>query len=557
MSLRARIAALVPAIGRKDYGRKVDRVRRAARAAVEALERRQLLTVSWSGYVFIDDNENGTRDAGEQGVAGYTVSWGMFGQYGPSLYGSDGGTVQSGSGGAYTVTSNLDFDPETVQCRVASIAVSGDESPYLTTDGTHPAGYYYLDDHPGPYDFGLAPRDPHLPPPPPGTTHAKDNATNSRTCTECGDDGVSPYPVRYADGLMVEQSTDLPSMSAVPWGHDRSWTNSPQYAGEAQNGNGWVVSQWPSLAKSYDGAAVAWVIDGNDAEWFDGTTTFAARHNSRDTLTLSSGEYVLTTEAGEQYRFYDFSTSLPSNQRGSFKGYRDAAGNEVTAHAHDGDGNLTEARHSVTANSVTTVESFLYDYLTSGANDGRLERVTYRTSTNAGSTWTTVRKAEYAYYEGTGTGEDAFGTLGDLKTAVVKDGAGTVLDTTYYRYYPDDTSSDGYAGGLQFVLYADDYARAAAGLTGGTTPFNATAEELAPFASRHYTYDAAHRVSAETVGGAGGGGTYQFAYETSGHADGYNSWKYKTTETLPDGNQNVVYTNHLQRVMLKVFRNTA
>ena len=39
----------------------------------------------------------------------------------------------------------------------------------------------------------------------------------------------------------------------------------------------------------------------------------------------------------------------------------------------------------------------------------------------------------------------------------------------------------------------------------------------------------------------------------SNNPAGVNSWKYKTIETLPDGNQNIVYCNVLGEVMLKVF----
>jgi hypothetical protein len=41
---------------------------------------------------------------------------------------------------------------------------------------------------------------------------------------------------------------------------------------------------------------------------------------------------------------------------------------------------------------------------------------------------------------------------------------------------------------------------------------------------------------------------------TSGFADGHNSWSRKTVETLPDGNQNIVFTNFAGQVMLSVFK---
>ena len=73
---------------------------------------------------------------------------------------------------------------------------------------------------------------------------------------------------------------------------------------------------------------------------------------------------------------------------------------------------------------VTTTESFLFAYVASGTNVGKLASVTQRRQVGAGS-WVTVRTVEFTQY---GTGS-ALGAAGDLKTAVVKDGSGVALDT--------------------------------------------------------------------------------------------------------------------------------
>jgi hypothetical protein len=52
-------------------------------------------------------------------------------------------------------------------------------------------------------------------------------------------------------------------------------------------------------------------------------------------------------------------------------------------------------------------------------------------------------------------------------------------------------------------------------------------------------------------------GTFTFAYTTSTFGNGYNTWLTKTTETLPDGNQNIVYTNYAGEVMLSVYFDVA
>ncbi len=51
--------------------------------------------------------------------------------------------------------------------------------------------------------------------------------------------------------------------------------------------------------------------------------------------------------------------------------------------------------------------------------------------------------------------------------------------------------------------------------------------------------------------GATGPGTYNYSYTTSTtNPNGFNSWHTETVETLPNGNQNIVYTNYASEVML-------
>ena len=90
------------------------------------------------------------------------------------------------------------------------------------------------------------------------------------------------------------------------------------------------------------------------------------------------------------------------------------------------DGKPVEIQRSVTEGSTTTTESFLLTYVTSGVNTDRISSVVLRRQVNSGS-WSTVREADYAYYDGTGSN----GTAGDVKTVTIKDGSGSTLDVTY------------------------------------------------------------------------------------------------------------------------------
>jgi YD repeat-containing protein len=54
----------------------------------------------------------------------------------------------------------------------------------------------------------------------------------------------------------------------------------------------------------------------------------------------------------------------------------------------------------------------------------------------------------------------------------------------------------------------------------------------------------------------GGLGAYTYQYTTSSNPAGANSWAVKTVEGLPDGNQNIYYTNAYGEVMLSVYHDT-
>ncbi len=170
-----------------------------------------------------------------------------------------------------------------------------------------------------------------------------------------------------------------------------------------------------------------------------------------------------------------------------------------------------------------------------------------------GGAWTIIRQVAYTYYA---SGE-AHGNVGDLKLAV-QDASGNALDTKYYRYYVNE--STGYQHALKYVINPQSYARLVAAL--GTNLSSLTDTQVAPYADNYFEFDAGQRVTKEIVQGqgcsgcSGGQGTYLFSYFASSNANGYNSWKHKTVETLPDGNQNIVYSNYVREVMLDIYLHT-
>src|SRR5262249_41089160 len=130
-------------------------------------------------------------------------------------------------------------------------------------------------------------------------------------------------------------------------------------------------------------------------------------------------------------------------------------------------------------------------------------------------------------------------------------------DTTYYRWYTGE--SGGYTHALKYVFRPDSYARLVAAQ--GSSIDSISDTNAAPYADDYFEYDSSQRVSKHneagmggTTGGGNGIGTFTYAYTSSTNPVGYNSWAMKCTETLPDNNQNIVYTNGFGEVMLRVYK---
>lgn len=372
----------------------------------------------------------------------------------------------------------------------------------------------------------------------------------------------SRAPIRYADGVIKLSSTDLQSNGfGQVWGQTRSWTNAPGFSPPNLNGTGWVVSQLPYLISTTNQVThvttISVITNGVNTRNFDQNgSTYTEHFFLQDMLTYSSTshEYTFTDTTSDVIKFSDWSTSVPANQRGQFKSYADTDGNVTSVISRDGTGRPTELQRSATINGTTYTESYLYSYVPSGTNAGLMQNVTLRTKVGTGS-WTVIRQVAYTYYDGV----EAHGNAGDLKLAVIEDASGNALDTKYYRYYV--TESGGYQDALKYVFNPQSYARLVAAL--GTNLSSLTDAQVAPYADNYFTYDSSKRVTEEIAQGlgcsscSGGDGTFLFSYTTSTFSNGYNNWQLKTTETLPDGNQNIVYTNYAGETMLSVYYDVA
>ena len=374
------------------------------------------------------------------------------------------------------------------------------------------------------------------------------------------DDSISDAQVRYFDGVVQLDTTDLQSFGfGTPWGQSRSWTNGPGYASGADNGSGMVDLNLPYLVPVFNvsfESTIAVVLSGTNALYFDGSDGgYSERFGGKDMLNGNpySGLTLVDT-AGDTLVFYGFDSSLPAAEQGQLRSFTDASGNVTDLSSRTSDGAVAEVTRSSTTGSTTVTESFLFNYIDSGGVkiQGLISGAHSCAcrQTNGGS-WSTVRQVVYDYYDGT----DSNGDAGDLDTAKIEDAAGNLIDEDYYRYYtPGDPN--GYTHGLKYFFSATSFARLAAAVP---DPLTASDSEVAPYADDYFEYDAQQRVTKAIVQGAGSSGadgdlgTFTYSYTTSDNPAGPNSWAVKTTETLPDGNQNIVFSNSSGQLMLEVF----
>jgi RHS repeat-associated protein len=359
------------------------------------------------------------------------------------------------------------------------------------------------------------------------------------------------YPVRYSDGVARVVVPLLGSAGyGMPWGHTLTWTNNST-ANTNINGSGIIVSQLPRIIQS--GADVVYdivVTNGVNARVFN-DATLSEDHFLRDSLSYdaTNNQYIFTDPSGDQIKFYDF-TAWPTNQQGQFRSFTDPEGNVTSVTSHSTDGKVAEVQRTTTSGGNTIIESYLYSYIASGTNLGLMQSVTVRRQINGGA-WSTVRAAQFTYYDGT----QSYGNAGNLMTATVQDGSGNTLDTNYFRYYTSTDSTHGYVGGLKYYFSPTSYARL---IAANPNPQTATNAQVAPFADNYFEYDSTKSVTKETAQGAGcsscsgGLGTFTFASVQSRNTKAYNSWATKTTVGLPDGNTDIEYTNTYGEVMLQV-----
>jgi RHS repeat-associated protein len=281
-----------------------------------------------------------------------------------------------------------------------------------------------------------------------------------------------------------------------------------------------------------------------------GSTIYNSDSGNTDWIQKVGSEFTYNSLDGESIRFRDFS-STNTLLRGQFISRSDTQGNRLVVTANFSSGAIASLA-SYNGTNPNPVELWQYRYIPNAQqNAGKLQSVEVRRNDN-----TLLRSTAYSYYNKS----DASGSLGDLKSMTVRDGAGATIDAQYFRYYKSGQADfgRGFNSALKYSFDFDSYQRLKANITNIDA---ATDTQIAPYAREYFQYDSSRRITRMDVQAAGcttctgGIATSTFVYETRPFVTGsFNSWAFKVTETRPDGNQKITYENYRRQKMLVIDR---
>jgi RHS repeat-associated protein len=338
---------------------------------------------------------------------------------------------------------------------------------------------------------------------------------------------------------MIETDISFEAFGAT-WGQTRSYDNLyTDYKGPA--GINWFVAELPFLGGS--GGTIPSSISLHSMPTAplgfarSGTTNnYTAKFFQKETLTYdpTTDEFVLGLPGGGQQRFYGFDTGVTAGLLSS----RVNAYGTVTPVTYDGVGRAT----SITTLYDGEATGFFYTYV--NGTDPYLSTVTLQINGVA------QRRVNYTYY----ASGSANGLANDLQSAQVQQwnpttSAWDTIRTSYYRYYTT-SSSIGFEHGLKYIVGGQAYANM---VLAGLTPATATDAQVADYADNYFQYNSSKQVTLEAT--KGGLYTSAFAYyQNHNEWTGFNTWLIRTTETLTDGSQNIVYCNHYAQPVFKIYK---
>ena len=367
----------------------------------------------------------------------------------------------------------------------------------------------------------------------------------------------SAYPVHYGVGQVRLGSTDLDSGGVGgPWGQSRTWSNLDGYDQHSQLGIGWATEQAPYLVRESSLLPVVLVLNANYTQTFNETTTnvYTEAVGRSETLTHdnTAKEFTYTDTTGRVMVFFDFDSSYPVEQRGGIKTVTEPDGLVTSVTSRDTDGRITEVQRARTVGGTLYTESFVTNYLTSGTNTGRASDVTLRRKVGAGSLDHRPVGRVHVLRRDRVRGRGREPEAGDRQ--------GCGRDPDFHRLLPVLRGP----GGERVRARAEVLRRRGAVRPDGRCPGGREHRFGQRQCHRRFRQqllrvrvrppgDEGDRGRGRVLGLLGRPGEYTYAYtDQTGGVTFLNEWATKTVETLPDGNQNIVYTNFAGGLMLKV-----
>lgn len=381
------------------------------------------------------------------------------------------------------------------------------------------------------------------------------------SCSACPTPSAPMYsanPIRYATGELYLEVNDLPGGNGygLPWGMRRSYSSRLSSPFNLGLGRDWQLKEWPHLALIFNdlelrrGAREAYAFRS-----IDRTTVFLRDTNSTTyQAVLGSQDELYYDPVDRTYLqvMPDRSQTLYGELTGAFETQTDATGNVITVleRAANKFNPVVVGRTCQTPTGPVS-ETYTYEIDDPDSHDALITRVTLSRG------GTDVSRVTYTYYD---TGS-SFGRNGDLRTAETElwsDTEWISTGTAYYRYgFGGSSSSSSSSGGanlghslLRYVLGPAAFERLCAD-PGVSDPFTASNSIVALYADHYYEYDGERRVTKEMVHGASQTFLYSYAFSDFTTGIDVNTWVTKTVETLPDGTQNIVFSNASGQTLLE------
>jgi uncharacterized delta-60 repeat protein/RHS repeat-associated protein len=382
--------------------------------------------------------------------------------------------------------------------------------------------------------------------------------------------------VTYSDcdcdplAFLGDSSTDTPALQSDMGGAIYTAAEALENGPDADmsgtgsdGGNNTVAMDVPHLTSTEpDGGGSIVAVNGPSSEtWFDPDESgYTARYGSGASLTSDGSEMILTEADGTQWTFNELGTGSSSD--GQPISETDPGSGVTTDFSYNGGGQVTDVTRSLTVGSTVTEEEFVYSYLSSGVNSGKISSIELERSTfssgSSPSSWSPVQSVVYSYY--TGSSGQYGGNVGDLEYVTLYDGApttGTALGTSYYRYTTISTDVDQTQDLVEYSFDAQSYARLLAALPSGESPDSLTDSELqsggfAAYADTYNTYDSQGQIATQYIQGRGTT-TYTFTLNPSAPSTpSYSVWAKETTIENPDGSFDYQYFNGYGEQLLDI-----